>query len=114
MHGLTIREVIALVAQSANVSLDRVALDGDWLDLDDTFDDYYESRAQLFVFSNSQSPSAAPCPSPRQPPGAEVSHWVRDFSAMRTLRHIGQGSFGTVRLVEDRATGELIALKTFY
>jgi serine/threonine protein kinase len=43
-----------------------------------------------------------------------VLKWTRDFDRVKEIRPIGEGDFGVVKLVEDRSTHELIALKTFY
>jgi serine/threonine protein kinase len=49
-------------------------------------------------------------PSPAAKP---VSAWVKDFRGMRKIRKLGRGAYGTVTLVEDPSTHEMIALKTF-
>jgi serine/threonine protein kinase len=42
-----------------------------------------------------------------------VAPWVKDFSEMRKVRELGEGAYGTVTLVEDPSTDDLIALKLF-
>lgn len=90
-----------------------------------------DERAPSEVAPNceSQSPSVQLPPSPQLPPELDqqsapeestglnrvfcVSDWLTDFSAMRTIRRLGHGSYGTVYLCEDSETpGKLLAIKT--
>jgi serine/threonine protein kinase len=45
--------------------------------------------------------------------GVCASAWVRDFSGMTEVRTLGEGAYGTVTLVEEPSTREMIALKSF-
>jgi serine/threonine protein kinase len=42
-----------------------------------------------------------------------IAELIKDFSRMNTIRPLGRGTSGSVTLVEDPSTGQLIALKTF-
>jgi hypothetical protein len=70
------------------------------------------------VESSSLTPSSAPgCGDSQVGPVSDGSHaesaFVRDFRGMKEIRFLGEGSYGTVMLVEDESTHEQIAVKTF-
>jgi serine/threonine protein kinase len=58
--------------------------------------------------------SAALVEEKRQPATKHISDWVKDFTGMRKIRELSKGAYGTVTLVEDPSTHDLIALKTLH
>jgi hypothetical protein len=50
-RGQTVQEVIALIARLENAAINQLSLDGTVLPPDGSFDDFYQSKDQLFVFS---------------------------------------------------------------
>jgi small GTP-binding protein len=69
-RGSTVAQVIALLSAECSDAFDCASLDDVVLDPDDCFDQYYESRDQLFVFSRAGGLRPA-----------------RDFSAWRSISH---------------------------
>jgi serine/threonine protein kinase len=107
-RGLTVREVISAIRSCSACDVDEISLDGSTLHPDDDFDDFYESRNQIFVFSKVTQPSTQ-----LSLPQPLVFQYLRDFSKVRQLRILGSGGHGSVTLVEDTSTGEKIVLKSF-
>jgi serine/threonine protein kinase len=58
--------------------------------------------------------SRSPIEEKSSPDATPVSEWVKNFTGMRRIRELGKGAYGTVTLVEDPSTHNLIALKTFH
>jgi hypothetical protein len=129
-RGQTVQEVISFIGQIEGLDINKLSLDGFRLAPDDLFDDFYESKDQLFVFSTSESPSppkpTSPVPPPERPhsgstlpdppsPASDrpVSEYVRDFCGLREVRVVGTGATGVVKLYEDPSTHELIAVRIF-
>jgi hypothetical protein len=52
----TVQEVISLIARMDNADVDQLSLGDTVLPPDQSFDDFYESKDQLFVFSKATSP----------------------------------------------------------
>jgi hypothetical protein len=68
----TVQEVISLIAMMDNADIDQLVLNDMQLPPDESFDDFYQSKDQLFVFSKASatqvtSPSATPLPPPAPP-----------------------------------------------
>jgi serine/threonine protein kinase len=109
--GQTVQQVIDFIAEQTGADVDQVSLNGSFLTPDDSFDDFYDSVNQVFVFSKGSALSGSPPPEPS--PSSPISLYTRNFQGMRTIRVLGEGAFGSVALVEDSSTGEKIALKSF-
>jgi hypothetical protein len=60
--GQTVGDVIALIARADSADIDQLSLDGCRLPHDELFDDHYESKDQLFVFSKAASASESAPP----------------------------------------------------
>jgi ubiquitin len=56
-RGMTVRDVVALIARTRGEAVDQVSLDDALLELDDCFDGYYSSSSTIFVFSKSEPPA---------------------------------------------------------
>jgi aurora kinase/aurora kinase A len=65
-------------------------------------------------------PAASVTAAPPEPiavpelPAVSIADWVRDFTDFVKVRRLGKGSFGSVDLYKNEATGELIALKSLF
>jgi serine/threonine protein kinase len=44
----------------------------------------------------------------------QISEWLRDFSFMREIGSLGEGSFGFVKMAEDGSTHKHVALNSFH
>jgi hypothetical protein len=68
-RGQTIQELIGFIAMMDNVDINELWFDGMVLLADESFDDFYESKGRVFVFSkvsaaNSTTRPVTPPPSP--------------------------------------------------
>jgi hypothetical protein len=118
--GQTIQQVIDTIAKLNGADIDQLSLYGIFLDPDQKFDDYHESKNQLFIFSKATASSRLPSPPPAAPPPS-ISHaggqptpaYVRNFRGLREVGVLGKGAFSIVKLFEDSSTRDLIAVKIF-
>jgi hypothetical protein len=71
-RGQSVQEVISFIARLDRSDLNTLFLDDAELPPDESFDAFYESKDQLFVFSKASTPAMASPLSPHPP-----QHWLR-------------------------------------
>jgi hypothetical protein len=111
--GQTIRQLITFIAQKHGADVDTVSFDACILNEDEPLDTFSDSPNQFFAFLKSArgpvittSRPSVSRPRPGQPPVCPkspsitqpMSGYVRDFRSFKTLRVIGKGAFGKVKL----------------